>query len=364
MECAMRRILCALMIVVGLAGATQAQSLRTTILGSSIDNVTTTLTLVSTTNINPGFYLFIDREVMVVRTVVGSTVTVFRSSGGLNGFHYSGGLVYFGPPSSFQGSDVSSGSCNGTNSPIPYISVRSARVWVCSNLGDWIEIGPMFPANTLLIGTGPTTAPASSNSVPVTNLQLSDGSATIPSLQFLATPTSGLYASAGTPHITVGGVDSYSFGASTFQTNTGIITNGDIRLPILSSLSWSAATLFRIPAGTNGILKISNNGETVGSTIKVDALPTIGSGFGTSPSVTAGSTAFAGSVNVGTGGAATSGVITFGGTAFPSAPFCTYSTQTTNAVTRGVPTTTQLTLSSTTAWSASDIVSWICVSSR
>lgn len=360
----MRRVLLALTIVVGLAGSGHAQTLSSTALGSSIDSTTTTLTLVSTTGINPGFYLFIDRETMVVRTVVGSTVTVFRANGGLLGFHFSGALVYYGPPSSFQGSDVSSGSCNVVNSPIPYISIRSARVWVCSNLGDWVEIGPMFPLNTLLIGTGPSTAPAASNSVPVTNLQLSNGSAAIPSLQFVATPTSGLFASAGTPHISVAGVDTYSFGASSFQTNTGIVTNGDIRIPILQSFSWSSSTLLRVPGGTNGILKISNNGETVGSTIKVDSLPTVGSGFGTSPSVTAGSTAFAGSVGVGTGGVATSGVITFGGTAFPSAPFCTYSTQTTNAVTRGVPTTTQITLSSTTAWVASDIVSWVCVSSR
>lgn len=120
---------------------------------------------------------------------------------------------------------------------------------------------------------------------------------------------------------------------------------------------------FPLPTA-NGLLPITKGDKSIGSTIKVDALPTVGSGFGTSPSVTAGSTPFAGSVNVGTGGAATTGVITFGGTAFPSAPFCTYSTTTTNGVTRGTPTTTQLTLNSTTAWTASDIVSWHCISAK
>lgn len=122
----------------------------------------------------------------------------------------------------------------------------------------------------------------------------------------------------------------------------------------LGTWSWTA----------DGTARLQNNGQTIGAQFKVDALPTVGSGFGTSPSVTAGSTPLAGSVNVGTGGTATTGVITWGGTAFPSTPFCTYSNTTTNLVTRGTPTTTQLTLNTTTAWTASDIVSWICISSK
>lgn len=119
--------------------------------------------------------------------------------------------------------------------------------------------------------------------------------------------------------------------------------------------SWSA----------DGLLCASNAAFTIGSIVKTDALPTVSSGFGTSPSITAGSTPWAGSVNVGTGGAATSGVINFNGTAFPNAtPFVVATTSLTNAVTRAVATATQLTLSSTTAWTASDIVSWVCISAR
>lgn len=126
------------------------------------------------------------------------------------------------------------------------------------------------------------------------------------------------------------------------------------------ALGWSGGGTFG--PTTDARFNIRNSAATVGSQLKVDALPTVGSGFGTSSAVIAGSTPFAGSVNIGTGGVATTGVITFGGTAFPAAPNCTYSTQTTNAVTRGVPTTTQLTLNTTTAWTASDIVSWVCIS--
>lgn len=138
--------------------------------------------------------------------------------------------------------------------------------------------------------------------------------------------------------------------------------NASVSVATGSFLSIAAKGFF--DATANALWRLSNAAGTIGVVFKVDALPTIGSGFGTSPAVIAGSTALAGAVNVGTGGAATTGVITFGGTAYPSAPFCTYSTQTTNAVTRGLPTTTQLTLNSTTAWTASDIVSWTCVSSR
>lgn len=146
--------------------------------------------------------------------------------------------------------------------------------------------------------------------------------------------------------------------------NYFIGAGGTLALMNTNSVTFNGGTRTVISAPNDGALNVTANAGTIGSRLKVDALPTVGSGFGSSPSVTAGSTPFAGSVNVGTGGSATSGVITFGGTAFPSTPFCTYSTTSTNAVTRGTPTTTQLTLNSTTAWSASDIVSWICVSAK
>lgn len=116
---------------------------------------------------------------------------------------------------------------------------------------------------------------------------------------------------------------------------------------------------------SDGNMVFRNAATTIGSQVKVDALPTIASGFGTSPSVTAGSTPFAGSINVGTGGTATTGVINFNGTAFPSAPFCTVGPRLTNVPTRPTTiTTTQLTLTTSTAWTASDIVTWVCPSSK
>jgi hypothetical protein len=161
-------------------------------------------------------------------------------------------------------------------------------------------------------------------------------------------------------------------GGSTSLSAAGVLTlAGNVQIIGASSLFnatangiYSFGSRARIISPADGQISVTNAAGSIGSTFKADALPTVGSGFGAAPAVTAGSTPLAGSVNVGTGGAATSGVITFGGTAFPAAPFCTYSTQTTNATTRGVPTTTQLTLNSTTAWLANDVVSWICISSK
>lgn len=114
----------------------------------------------------------------------------------------------------------------------------------------------------------------------------------------------------------------------------------------------------------DGMISIENNAQTIGVRLKADALPTVASGFGTSPTVTAGSTPFAGSVNVGTGGVATSGIINFNGTAFPSAPFPIVMNQTTGAVCRATASTTQLTITAPAAFTASDVISWICVSAK
>lgn len=109
---------------------------------------------------------------------------------------------------------------------------------------------------------------------------------------------------------------------------------------------------------------VSLGGPTIGAMLKADALPTVASGFGTSPAITALSTPLAGSVNVGTGGVATTGTINFNGTAFPSAPFCIADSTNSNITTRVSSSTTQLTLTTTTAWSASDVLTWLCVSSK
>jgi hypothetical protein len=254
-------------------------------------------------------------------------------------------------------------------------------------------------------GVNPATLapPVVFNGTAATGLVLvADGTVARPSISFASEPGLGIYKSAlGTmsfandqydpanPVFTVNsggraqlggsfGVFGFtSTGSSSIAIDTGLSrisagivaigngTQGDTS-GSLQVTSWKAPSLFLIGSGGgSGLIGLGNTAGTIGSVVKIDALPTVASGFGTSPGVTAGSTPFAGSINVGTGGVATTGVINFNGTAYPSAPFCVA----TNSVSHASPsqaagTTTQLTLFAATAWPASSIVSWICVSAK
>lgn len=122
---------------------------------------------------------------------------------------------------------------------------------------------------------------------------------------------------------------------------------------------WTGRSILN--AVQNGQLRLRNNARSIGVILKFDALPTVASGFGTSPAITAGSTPLAGSVNVGTGGIATAGVIDFNGTAFATAPFAIAMNTTTGAIVRATATTTQLTITALVAFAASDVIAWICI---
>jgi hypothetical protein len=122
----------------------------------------------------------------------------------------------------------------------------------------------------------------------------------------------------------------------------------------------------RVKSLADGHAQFLNNARARSLSFQLGTTPTVASGFGTSPSITAGSVASAGSVNVGTGGTATQGVVAFGET-WPQAPVCVATNATTTAAnTRALgtsATTTQLTITAATAWAASTVVNWFCVSS-
>jgi len=185
-----------------------------------------------------------------------------------------------------------------------------------------------------------------------------DGTSGAPFYSFTSEPTLGFWRSAAatTTHqgafITTGNISASTSGSTINVGSTG-------------AFFWGARALMRSPA--NGIVTVSNFAETIGSEVKVDALPVASACGAGSPAVTAGSTPFAGSVTVGTGGPTTC-TITFGGTAFPSAPFCTANVATSTAAsTRAIgtlATTTVLTLVPATAWADSTVTTWVCVSSK
>lgn len=114
-------------------------------------------------------------------------------------------------------------------------------------------------------------------------------------------------------------------------------------------------------ANANGQFYFANTANTLKAVLQVGIAPTISSGFGTTPAITAGSTDAHGEINVGTGGIATGGVIAFGQT-WPTAPHCMVQDQTTSVMTRvSAISTTTMTMTGASAWTASDKVVWICV---
>ncbi len=176
------------------------------------------------------------------------------------------------------------------------------------------------------------------------NVLMADGTSGAPALAYLSEPTLGFYRSGAAAVSLVGSltISTVLFTPQiTFAQNRGAITS---------------------PADAHW--QFQNVAGSIGSRLKTDALPTIASGFGTNAAITAGSTPFAGSINVGTGGVANSGVINFNGTAFPSAPFAVVSDETTGLVCNATTSTTQLTISTPVAWAASDVIAWICVSAK
>jgi hypothetical protein len=177
------------------------------------------------------------------------------------------------------------------------------------------------------------------------------GTALLPAFAFAAEPTLGFWRN-GAANVTLQG---------------SLIATGNVQAAGVSITTLTLSGLARVVSGgADGHVSVRNTAQTIGIDFKVDALPTIASGFGTSPSVTAGSTPLAGSVNVGTGGTATSGVINWNGTAFPSAPFPVFSTKLGSLVIVTAISTTQMTLGCTggVAFVSGDVIAWHCISSK
>lgn len=152
-------------------------------------------------------------------------------------------------------------------------------------------------------------------------------------------------------------------------TNTGTLTvlsaftaANSVTCGAAANFIFSSRALMNSPV--NGHLAIANQAETTGVRLKVDALPTINSGSGTGVAVTAGSTAMAGSLNVGTGAPGTVIVIDFNGAAFPSAPFPIALNTTTGALLKATASTTQLTITGNATFNASDVIAWHCIGAR
>lgn len=117
----------------------QTQLTTTTLTAAVADQNTTSVSVLAATGISaPGTgstltYLFVDTELMQVRTVNGTAIGVLRGAGGTTASaHAVNALVYVGPPANFTSVDFV-GACTASNFPnLPLINTRNGNVWNCA----------------------------------------------------------------------------------------------------------------------------------------------------------------------------------------------------------------------------------------
>ena len=126
----------------------------------------------STLNIQNQWVLLVDREVMAVVSINGTTLQVQRGfMGTLAAPHVSGAMVLYGRANWFYTADpgatpgapggaVSGVACTAANVFVsPYVNVRTGSQWLCSTItGTWV---PGFNNSAYPAGLAPTTAVAS-----------------------------------------------------------------------------------------------------------------------------------------------------------------------------------------------------------
>lgn len=201
----------------------------------------------------------------------------------------------------------------------------------------------LFPASGVS-GSGTVTAP---------QVLFPDGTAGAPSIAFASETTLGFRRSSAAVVTLQGSLTA----TASITANANVIGGGFVIAGAAKLLS----------AVAEGRFEITNNANTIGNVLKIDALPTVTVCGAGSPVVTAGSTPLSGSVTIGTTAVATC-LITFNGTAYPSAAHCSGSVETTtaaNARAMGyLASATTLTIVPSAAWADSSVVNWTCFSAK
>lgn len=158
-----------------------------------------------------------------------------------------------------------------------------------------------------------------------THVVTNDGDATTPAWGFALDTNTGFYRVASDQiGVTTGAARSLNFtgngiiegttGAPTLKLNNSVGACIDFNATAFAcaasnSVTLSANTIVSMTAPSVSIASAGSALQLGGRTHWVNTAPTISSGFGTSPSIAAGISSAAFSINVGTGGTATSGVI-------------------------------------------------------
>jgi hypothetical protein len=161
----------ALLALILSAAPSLAQTfLTTTTLGSAVSSATAdTVVVASASTVAAGGVLYVDRELMGVVSVSGTTVRVTRGQQGTKaGPHGSGAIVIVGPAASLQGSgpfglssfgqaDPPAGAC--TTSPyryLPIVNVVTGDVWSCRWVGSGTQTTKVWAATNIVSVNGQT----------------------------------------------------------------------------------------------------------------------------------------------------------------------------------------------------------------
>jgi hypothetical protein len=157
----MNRILSAVAIFLVLSGLAFAQTaMRTTTLSLPVGVNDKSINLTSVTGVNPlsggqvATILFVDKEVMYVQSVTGSSATVTRGQNGSDSTaHNAGATVYVGPPGAY-GTRNLSGACNESSWPVtPYININNGNIYTCTS-NNWVLQGTGGGGGGTLTGCG------------------------------------------------------------------------------------------------------------------------------------------------------------------------------------------------------------------
>ena len=168
-----------ILLALPLLALAQLNTLTTTTLSSAIaenagsNSATNCFQVASATGISgpnlatgtQGSSLFIDRELIQVQSVSGTTICGFRGTQGTRASgHANSSTVWIGNADWYQQSDPAGTNCSlGTQYADPYINVKNGRIWHCTGTRWAIPYGSMFippaecwmTATTTTFGTGP-----------------------------------------------------------------------------------------------------------------------------------------------------------------------------------------------------------------
>lgn len=156
------RILHAALILAALAVPLQAQTTTTsTVLGAAITSTTQTqVSVASATGITASTasaqrFIYVNRELMQVRSISGTTLTVIRGVGGtVATTHFANTVVFYGAPGAFNGGTGNTrgvflasdprGSCTPSgNEFLPVINPDTGNIFTCTSLNSKIHNNPV-----------------------------------------------------------------------------------------------------------------------------------------------------------------------------------------------------------------------------